>query len=179
MAKSSSSQELGNTPMLNIGGKGSLKYYKFNGDDSSDEEDDVISYDASKVRNRLEDFNTKNTQDFGHNNLSFIAHAVAIKFLYSEAIQKAYYVKKYESKSHFKIYTADEIEKAISGSMSKLGAWHDHNGNGSKSNEPKWADIKEQVYKAIKNKVDSTEFYQALKKMRTQVYLMKSLKILN
>lgn len=69
-----------------------IKYEVF-GEDSSDEEDDVSTYD---VEQKLSDFEKvkNNFPGFIHKKLSFIIYAVAIKCLYSSDIQKAYYKKK-------------------------------------------------------------------------------------
>lgn len=76
-------------------------------DDSSDEEDDVTSYKKVHVKNKLKQFEDEYRGDnFGHNKLSFIVHAIALKLLYSPEIQKAYYEKK-------KKCSVDQVFKGI------------------------------------------------------------------
>lgn len=95
-----------------------VQKYSMFGDDSSDEEDEVVSYDGSRAKEKLKTFNKLSTGSvFGHSNISFIIHAIAIKILYSPSIQEAYYTKKKlhatESNIKNKLFDYDEITQGI------------------------------------------------------------------
>lgn len=91
------------------------KYLMFR-DDSSDEEDEVVSYKGAldKLTKFQKAYNSKFLETIGHNNLSFITHAVAIKFLNSPKIQKSYNEKKKQIANSFDInFDFDELKTVI------------------------------------------------------------------
>jgi hypothetical protein len=124
------------------------KYLSIYGNDSSDEEDEVESYDIVKqIRKYKED--NKEEAVF----LPFVVHAVAIKFLYSKQIQQKYYViKKAQCKDSFEVPEKNIINRAISNSVNQEFKW------GLKENQGDQQKLSQFVFDLINDNIVS--FYK-------------------
>lgn len=89
------------------------------GNDSSDEEDEVETYD---IVGQVREYKT-NVKDGLI--LPFVVHAVAIKFLYSESIQKKYYEKKREACANsFQVPDEEDISSSVVNSTNRVYSWN-------------------------------------------------------